>query len=57
MMQSTLTITGFKERMAAVVQRQRDLFNQIPPFGIGDTGADARVAILAEIIALQRQRP
>jgi hypothetical protein len=57
LMQSTLTITDFKERMAALGQRQQELFNQIPPFGIGDTGADARAAIHAEIVALQGQRP
>jgi hypothetical protein len=55
-MQSVLIITDFKERMAALVQRQTALFNQIPPFGIGDSGSPAREAIFAEIKALQGNR-
>lgn len=56
-MQSTLTITDYRERMAALAKRQQDLFNQIPAFGIDDTGQNARAAIQAEIVTLQGQRP
>jgi hypothetical protein len=56
-MQTPLTITEYKQRMAALAQQQQNLFNQIPPFGIADNQDALRIQIQAEIFALQGQRP